>query len=125
MGDVFTALGTLNPSSAERHEDFNLVDLRNALSSLMWRHVGIERDASGLEEAAETLDFWCRYALDAQFESPPGWQLQNMLTIASLMADSACQREETRGVHLRRDFPETDDVQWRRHITLRRPQSEG
>jgi L-aspartate oxidase len=120
MGDVFTALDLCNPPCPARHDDFNLVDLRNSLSSLMWRHVGIERDRAGLDEAAETLDFWCKYALEAQFESPPGWQLQNMLTIASLMVWSAAQREESRGCHLRRDFPETNDQQWRRHISVRR-----
>jgi L-aspartate oxidase len=120
MPDTFFALDRENPAAPARHDDFNLVDLRNSLSSLMWRHVGIERDRTGLSEAAETLDFWCRYALDAQFDSPPGWQLQNMLTIASLMVSSAQQREESRGCHLRRDFPETNDQQWRRHVTVRR-----
>ncbi|MBI3466934.1 MAG: L-aspartate oxidase, partial [Planctomycetes bacterium] len=123
--DAFAALPIANPPRPARREEYNLIDLRNALSSLMWRHAGIERDAAGLAEAAEAIDFWCRFALEAEFDAPPGWQLQNMLTIASLMASSARQREETRGVHLRRDFPETDDEHWRRHITVRRPQSEG
>jgi L-aspartate oxidase len=120
MGDVFTALDLHNPPCTARHDDFNLADLRNSLSSLMWRHVGIERDRAGLDEAAETLDFWRKYALEAQFDSPPGWQLQNMLTIASLMVGTAAQREESRGCHLRRDFPETNDEKWRRHISVRR-----
>ncbi len=119
--DNFAALAANNPPCPPRREEFNLIDLRNSLSSLMWRHVGIERDASGLAEATETLDFWCRYALETQFDSPPGWQLQNMLTIAALMVSSAQQREESRGCHLRRDFPETDDTHWRRHIAIRRP----
>jgi L-aspartate oxidase len=123
MNDSFTALGTQNPPRAGKHDEFNLADLRNSLSSLMWRHVGIERDAAGLDEAAETLDFWCRYALEAQLESPPGWQLQNMLTIASLMVWCARQREESRGCHLRRDFPDTDDQRWKRHITVCRATS--
>jgi len=37
------------------------------------------------------------------------------------MVSSARQREESRGAHLRRDFPETDDARWRRHIAVRRP----
>lgn len=119
--DEFAALPVKNPPCPARHEEFNLIDLRNSLSSLMWRHVGIERDAAGLDEAAETLEFWCRYALETQFDSPPGWQLQNMLTVAALMVSSARQREESRGAHLRRDFPETDDTRWRRHIAIRRP----
>ena len=121
MPDDFAALSAHNPPCPARREEFNLIDLRNSLSSLMWRHVGIERDAAGLDEAAETLDFWCRYALENQFDSPPGWQLQNMLTVAALMVSSARQREESRGAHLRRDFPETDDAHWRRHIPIRRP----
>ena len=41
-----------------------------------------------------------------------------MLTVASLMTSAALEREETRGVHLRTDFPEPDDANWRRHITV-------
>ena len=47
----------------------------------MWRSVGITRDAQGLAEAAEQVDFWCRYVLGHVFEDPPGWVLQNMLTV--------------------------------------------
>ena len=36
---------------------------------------------------------------------PEGWQLQNMLTVARIMIAAALEREETRGVHLRTDFP--------------------
>src|SRR6185436_16120654 len=64
MPDNFVAQNVHNPPAPQRHEEFNLVDLRNALSSLMWRHAGIERTAAGLGEAAETLQFWCRYALE-------------------------------------------------------------
>jgi len=121
MNDSFAALDIGNPPSPARREEFNLADLRSSLSSLMWRHAGIERDAAGLDEAAEKIDFWCRYALGAQFDAPPGWQLQNMLTLAALMVESARTREESRGCHLRRDFPHTDDQHWRRHVALRRP----
>ena len=50
---------------------------------------------------------------------PEGWELQNLLTAARLLIASALAREETRGVHSRRDFPETDDDHWRRHVTVR------
>ena len=33
-----------------------------------------------------------------------------MLTVASLMVEAALAREESRGVHLRTDFPQTDDA---------------
>ena len=82
----------------------------------MWRSVGITRDAAGLAEAAEQVDFWCRYVLDQVFDDPAGWTLQNMLTVARLMIAAAAAREESRGVHTRRDFPETDPP-WARHLT--------
>ncbi|MEX2317923.1 MAG: hypothetical protein WD669_12270 [Pirellulales bacterium] len=44
--------------------------------------------------------------------------MQNMLTIASLMVDAALAREESRGVHLRTDFPLMDDAHWRRHLSF-------
>jgi L-aspartate oxidase len=118
--DRFTALPISSPQQPARREEYNLADLRNSLASLMWRHAGIERDAAGLAQAAETLDFWRGFALDTQFDGPQGWQFQNMLTVASLMVEAAAAREESRGVHLRRDFPNTDDANWRRHIAVRR-----
>ena len=48
---------------------------------------------------------WCGYVLARQFTDPDGWELQNMLTVARLMVEAALAREESRGVHLRTDFP--------------------
>jgi L-aspartate oxidase len=93
----------------------DLADIRNALKSLMWRQMGVERSGDPLAEALATVDGWCRYVLPRHFASPEGWQLQNMLETASLMIRSAIRREETRGVHVRRDFPRTADA-WRGHI---------
>jgi L-aspartate oxidase len=71
-------------------------------------------------EAAETIRRWCGYALSRQLTGPDGWELQNMLTVASLMVAADLEREESRGVHLRTDFPERDDAHWRRHLRARR-----
>ena len=90
------------------HEPLDLADIRDSLRALMWRSVGITRDAQGLAEAAEQVDFWCRYVLGHVFHDPAGWTMQNMLTVARLMIAAAIAREESRGVHTRRDFPDTD-----------------
>ena len=86
----------------------------------MWRSAGVRRDREQLAEAAETIDRWCRYVLARQFADADGWELQNMLTVARIMIAAALEREETRGVHLRTDFPERDDAHWKRRITFRR-----
>ena len=85
----------------------------------MWRSVGITREARGLTDAADQIDYWCRYALHQVFDDPAGWTTQNMLTVARLMTAAALEREESRGVHTRSDFPESNPA-WNHHISLRR-----
>ena len=105
--------------AAERREPLDLADIRNSLKSLMWRDVGVRRDAEGLDEAAENIDRWCGYVLARSSAIPSGWELQNMLTVARLMIEAALQRKETRGGHVRMDFPDTDEALCR-HLTFRR-----
>ena len=99
-------------------DQLDLADIRDSLRSLMWRSVGINRDARTLADAAEQVDFWCRYVLGHVFHDPEGWTLQNMLIVSRLMIDAASQREESRGVHTRRDFPDSDP-KWCRHVNQR------
>jgi L-aspartate oxidase len=93
----------------------DVADLTSSLRSLMVRNMGIVRDRAGLEEAERQVAFWCRYVLRREFKGRPGWELQNLLTVARLMIWSALQRTESRGVHYRSDFPRADDA-WLRHV---------
>ena len=102
------------PTSARTELDIS--DVRTSLRALMWRNVGIERIGARLEESNEIIAFWSRYVLDKIFDSPTGWELQNMLEVAQLVARAATLREETRGVHYRTDFPHIDDMNWKVHI---------
>jgi L-aspartate oxidase len=111
---------TCEPSPETNRAPLDLADIRDSLRALMWRSVGITRNARGLNEAADQVDFWCRYALNHVFDDPSGWTSQNMLSVARLMIAAALVREESRGVHTRRDFPTTDPA-WARHIAMRRP----
>ncbi|MBN73587.1 MAG: L-aspartate oxidase [Gimesia sp.] len=98
-------------------EDLNSKDLRNSLASLMWRDVGITRSADSLQNAQDKVDFWSRYVVDREFKALPGWELQNMLLVSQLMITSAIERRESRGVHYRSDFPETDPA-FQKHISV-------
>jgi len=108
---------------AAEQDKLDLRDVSNALKSLMWRRVGIERSREFLGEAEQNIDFWCSYVMVKEFNFRGGWELQNMLTIAKLITVAAREREESRGVHFRSDFPEADDRRWRRHSAVQR--SEG
>jgi len=93
-------------------------DVRNSLRSLMWRNVGITRKAQMLAEAQEIIRFWHRYVMDKIFDTPEGWECQNMLTAALLMAHAAGLRDESRGVHYRLDHPQTDDQKFQKHFEV-------
>ena len=94
--------------------------VRRSLTELMSAKVGVLR--SGGELGAATAELRRLYdALRVTGSEPADYELLNLVTVATLVAKSALLREESRGVHLRDDFGERDDVRWRRHITLRLP----
>ncbi|MHC5060738.1 MAG: L-aspartate oxidase [Planctomycetota bacterium] len=93
-------------------------DVRNSLRALMWRNIGITRKERPLKEAGEIIRFWQRYVMDKIFDSPYGWECQNMLTVSLLMAAAAEKRKESRGVHYREDFPDKDDKHFATHIDV-------
>ncbi len=107
-------------NSAAQHVAIDVEDVTNALRALAWRNVGIERSRFGLEETVHMLHFWGRYIMDKEFNERGGWELQNMLVVARLIAESATLRAESRGVHFRTDFPHVDDEHWKLHIIQRR-----
>jgi L-aspartate oxidase len=108
--DRFAALPLSAEGQRPQHEEeqLNSGDVRNSLTSLMWRNVGIEREENGLRQAAEQVAFWDRYVSQREFSKQSGWELQNMLLVSQLMIASARERTESRGVHQRSDFPDAD-----------------
>jgi L-aspartate oxidase len=117
MPDTLTAPPLACRLEPESGGTLDVADVTNSLRSLMVRKMGIVRDRQGLQEAAQDVAFWCRYALVREFDARPGWELQNLLTIARVMIGSALAREESRGVHFRSDFPRRDDAHWGHHVT--------
>ncbi len=124
VNDTFRAPSLENPRSRLSSERLDLTDIHNSLKSLMWRAMGVRRNADGLHEAMDNIEHWCRYVLALQFHDPVGWELQNMLCVARLMIRAALEREESRGCHVRTDFPERDDVRWNRHTHFHRERDE-
>jgi L-aspartate oxidase len=115
----FTAL---HPTSEPPLQDpnFNPADLWNAVTSQMWRMVGLLRDGSELEEVLSRLGRWQRIADRHRQPAPRAWELRNALLVARLMATAALERQESRGVHFRKDHPKGDDARWKVDLELRR-----
>ena len=118
MKDDFRIAPIINEVPISPKRSLDLSDIRNSLKSLMWRSVGVRRESLKLEAALKTIKIWRRYVLAQAFDDTDGWELQNMLTTGEVMVQTALFREESRGVHLRTDFPETDDVNWRCHVAI-------
>ncbi|MCA9319406.1 MAG: L-aspartate oxidase [Planctomycetes bacterium] len=93
----------------------NAPDMVNSIKSLMWKDVGIIRNAEGLKRAENRLTDWANYLMQCSFRDPEGWELVNSLMCAHAVAASARLRKESRGAHFRTDYTECDDEHWRRH----------
>jgi L-aspartate oxidase len=70
---------------------------------LLWKHAGLFRDADGLRLALMQL-------------GAPEPDEDTRITVGRLVAGAALRREESRGGHYRLDFPDRDDLRWRRRI---------
>ena len=104
-------------AALETDASLNLEDLTYSLKSMMWRRMGVLRDAEGLEEIHGKLAFWTRVVQDLAPREPNALELIDMLTVARLATVCARARQESRGVHARTDHPEPV-AEWRAHTVL-------
>ena len=91
------------------------------VTRMMWRDVGLFRDSDGLSRALEVLEPASR-GIDAVFNegqvlNPDDWRTASILTVGRLIARAALRRQESRGGHYRADFPDRDDVHWKKRVS--------
>jgi L-aspartate oxidase len=88
---------------------------------LMWRCCGLLRSGSTLQEAMLRLETW-RAAIvmsaAARFDDEFR-RVRSIVTVGLMIARAALRREESRGGHFRSDFPNRDDIKWRKHVVDR------
>jgi L-aspartate oxidase len=94
------------------------------LSRLMWQDVGLFRDREGLSRTIDVFESAWR-ELDGRLrDGPPlheaDWRTASIVTVGRLIAKAALRREESRGGHYRSDFPDRDDVHWKKRVAERR-----
>jgi L-aspartate oxidase len=91
--------------------------LRDELQRRCWDALGLERDGATLAD----LHRWLEGGRAKSPARPPdrtAAEDRNLLDVAWAMAASARFREESRGAHYRRDFPQPDDARFRGHTLL-------
>jgi L-aspartate oxidase len=89
----------------------------------MWNYVGIVRSNKRLVRALSRIQmvqeeiadyYWDFYITSDLIE------LRNIATVAELIIRCALERKESRGLHYTIDYPETDDIHWKRDTEIRK-----
>jgi L-aspartate oxidase len=96
-----------------------VVEKRLKLQKIMVRYAGLRRDANGLSKGLEELKRQLPI-FGSVLTKREEYEFANLLTCAMLTTKAALRREESRGAHCREDFPERDDLLWRKHTVLHR-----
>jgi L-aspartate oxidase len=94
-------------------------DLVNSVKGGMWRYLGVEREERGMREFERQLGGWSRMIAENERRFPSEWQLENMLTVALAVCESALARNESRGVHYRTDFAQHSPAWAGKHTQYR------
>ena len=100
-------------------------EIKKELMATMWENVAIIRNENGLKSALEKIDELKEKTLHMTVIDGVGFnknlldalEIGNMLTLASLVTQSALLRRESRGSHYREDYPKKDE-RWNRSIVL-------
>ncbi len=106
---------TLTPIAPRTHPtlpkgfNLNIDDLTYSLKSAMWRQMGVQRDASNLQELQDQLNFWMQALTGWPKEGARVWELHNMMAVSHMATNGALERKESRGVHSRTDYPERNE----------------
>ena len=91
------------------------------IQDVLWRQVGLFRDREGVTNALDMIDpVWRQMdarILDGEPLDPAAWRAASIITVARLIARAALRREESRGGHYRSDFPQRDDIHWKRRAS--------
>jgi len=88
----------------------------DVLRRLMSRHAAIGRDRAGLTDALAGLTQAAPHAAAA---SRAGYEAAFATLAARAVLAAAAERTESRGCHVRTDYPDRDDQRWRRSLVLR------
>ena len=91
-------------------KSYNTKALKTELKNIMWENVGIVRSEAGLLKAKrEMLKLKKGFKRLRRCLNQEEYEYRNMLTVCSLIIDSALERKESRGAHYRSDYTITSE----------------
>jgi L-aspartate oxidase len=118
LEDAHTATtGPKKAASQNGPVDAGIEELIGQIQDVLWKHVGIVRTRTGMQEGIRTLE-----GLAPRVAHPRTRRSQeaaNLLVAGLLVARSALAREESRGAHYRIDYPGHDDKKFLKHSVVK------
>ncbi len=98
--------------------------LRRRLQRIAWEEMLITRSEASLNKVVETVSEIRHMVPRIKVETPldliSALELQNLLVVGEMIARAGLAREESRGAHYRLEYPEQDDMNWLKAITLKK-----
>jgi succinate dehydrogenase/fumarate reductase flavoprotein subunit len=95
----------------------------------MWENVGLVRTEDSIKRALDAIEKMKRFELpkvgvpDGSRRYRTDWieavELENLLTVAEMVSRAALFRKESRGAHIRDDYPQRDDSRWLVHTVIK------
>ncbi|MDH3658730.1 MAG: FAD-binding protein [Alphaproteobacteria bacterium] len=91
------------------------------LQRAMWETLIVEKDAASLADARDALaakrDWFERGVTIAEpMDLALAMELRNLVDVGEAIVEAAAMRTESRGAHVRSDFPKRDDANWLANI---------
>jgi len=118
----------------KKREGLRPIEIKSKLADLMWDKVGIFRTGKEIQEAITEIekikekDLPRLFIMDNKTRYNREWiesfEIENLVTVAEMVAKAALMRTESRGAHYRRDFPKTDNHNWFANIVIEQKDGE-
>jgi succinate dehydrogenase/fumarate reductase flavoprotein subunit len=109
------------------------VEVKRELQKIMWDYIGPARTESKLKKGIELLSSIKEKAEDLHISNAKIYntdvidaiELGFMIPVSISVAESALRRKESRGAHVRLDYPQRDDENWLKNIVIKKDMHDG
>jgi succinate dehydrogenase/fumarate reductase flavoprotein subunit len=97
--------------------------IKQAIKETMWTYVGTLRTENELAKGLEELERIEKERLPHLYAREmrslrEAYEVNNMVVVSKMIAESARLRTESRGLHQRLDYPHEDNVNWLKNVVL-------
>jgi len=110
-----------------RRSGTRAIDFKRSLQDVSYRFLGPLREQKGLQhafdESARFKETLTQLSAPSRREHNRAWidaiEARNLCQLLAILCASAIERKESRGVHIRSDYPNVDNVNWLRNVLVR------